>query len=42
MLRRNQTMLEQMVPEASGLLNVISTSAAMSIAHRVADFGSDL
>jgi hypothetical protein len=41
MLKRNQQMLEEMVPDASEMLNLISTGAAMSIARRVAGFGND-
>lgn len=40
MLKRNQNMLEAMVPDAAEMLNLISTGAAMSIARRVAGFGN--
>jgi hypothetical protein len=40
-LRRIQRELEQAVPEASDVLNLISSTASMAIAHRVARFGSE-
>jgi hypothetical protein len=40
-LRRIQRELEQAVLEASDVLNLISNSASMAIARRVARFGSE-
>jgi hypothetical protein len=40
MLKRNQTALELIAPEASDALNLIATTGAMNIARQVNDFGS--
>lgn len=41
-LKRQQRELELLAPEASGVLDVIATTAALAIANRVARFGEGI